>query len=78
MRDVTLPNWLEELVDRVNAYGTQGEWPDDRYPALAFKALSLASDAFADDGVACLVQLLINEVERLQKRIGGVKKGIKR
>ncbi len=69
MSDTQLPRWLQELVERrVNAsLESPCEWPNGQFPHLAFRAREIvAEDDDGDDGQVSLLQVVIDEAERLQ------------
>ena len=68
MSDTQLPRWLQELVERrVNAsLESPCEWPNGQFPHLAFRAREIvAEDDDGDDGQVSLLQVVIDEAERL-------------
>lgn len=69
MSQVEIPKWLQAMVDEVNtsASGEDSNWPDGKYPAVAFEAMRLVGE-YENDSHTALLQLVIDEVEQLRKR----------
>ena len=65
-KTVSLPKWLEELISRVIE---SDDWPGGQYPALAMEARDRIGEFSSDeDWQTCLLQLVIDEVERLREQ----------
>ena len=59
--------WLDEIIDRVNAGGISGEWATQSQVAASSAVDKLELPAIPDDAVVDLVGCLIDEVERLSR-----------
>ena len=57
--------WLDEIIDRVNAGGISGEWATQSQVAASSAVDKLELPAIPDDAVVDLVGCLIDEIERL-------------
>lgn len=58
--------WLDEIIDRVNAAGSGGEWATQSRIAVEWTVNRLGLPAVPDDEVVDLVGCLIDEVVRLR------------
>ena len=58
--------WLDEMIDRVNAGGISGEWATQSQVAATSAVDKLELPAIPDDAVVDLVGCLIDEVVRLR------------
>lgn len=66
-KDVTMPDWLQGLINQV---AECENWPNDKYPALAMEARDRIGEYGGDeDWQAALLQLVIDEVERLRAEL---------
>ena len=59
---VELPEWLKQIAESVVK---SDDWPDGKSPAVAFEARAVACADDEDDPTVSLLQMVINEVERL-------------
>ena len=59
--------WLDEIIDRVNAGGISGEWATKSQVAASSAMDKLEPPAIPDDAVLDLVGCLIDAVERLTR-----------
>ena len=68
MCEATLPAWLRAFVDKAIYLVAQqySDWPNHEYPRAADEALSLVPQQYTDDAAVYLLQVLIDEVERLR------------
>ena len=58
--------WLDEMIDRVNAGGISGEWATKSQIAVSSAVDKLEPPSIPDDAVVDLVGCLIDEVVRLR------------
>lgn len=58
--------WLDEMIDRVNAGSSAGEWATQSQVAATSAVDKLELPAIPDDAVLDLVGCLIDEVVRLR------------
>ncbi len=63
--------WLDEIIDRVNAGGISGEWATQSQVAATSAVDKLELPAIPDDAVLDLVGCLIDEIERLRALLDG-------
>ena len=60
---VLLPDWLRQIAEKVPE---MDDWPNGKYPAVAFEARGVACADDEGDPAVILLQMVIDEVERLQ------------
>ena len=61
------PEWLATMARRVVE---DENWPNGQYPHVAFAAREIVAEEVADDDVqVSLLQLVIDEVDRLRKEL---------
>lgn len=61
-----IPAWLKNLCESA---AEDKDWPDERYPEVAFRAVDSVDDCRGSDAQVCLAQTLIDRVERLQAEL---------
>lgn len=70
---VVLPIWLRTLIRKVTE---SDSWPGGEYPTEAFAARAAIADVQGDDGQVSLLQLVIDEVGRLQQWVNDCQAGM--
>ena len=63
--------WLDEMIDRVNAGSSAGEWATQPQVAATSAVDKLELPAIPDDALVDLVGCLIDEVVRLRALLEG-------
>lgn len=72
MSEIQVPKWLRDIAE-----GQAGGWPNGEYPHVAFRSREIvAAYLDGDDAQVCLLQDVIDKVDRLRASVDDLRKGL--